>query len=315
MNYSIIIPHYNTPNLLQRLLNSIPQRNDLEIIVVDDNSKANTVDFEHFPGINRGDVKVVFDKKGGGGGYARNIGLSYATGERVIFADSDDFFNYCFNDILDEYSNSEYDIIYCKANSLDSIYYTNTYRTEHLNSYIDHFFDGDKTAELNLRYLFGEPWCKIIRSKIITRNNIKFDETSIHNDTTFSYLCGFYAETITVDKRAIYCVTSREGSVSKQVSEAKKLERISVFSRSYMFFKKHGIKVKENRHFKQLYNCKRENRSTYEQGVKIMRTNGISSKIIKQQMIKQIYCHLYVFVLVKKIGRYIKNKVKNRLIG
>ena len=37
MNYSIIIPHHNTPDLLQRLLHSIPQRDDLEVIIVDDN--------------------------------------------------------------------------------------------------------------------------------------------------------------------------------------------------------------------------------------------------------------------------------------
>jgi hypothetical protein len=158
--------------------------------------------------------------------------------------------------------------------------------------------------------LFGEPWCKIVRRQIITENNIRFDETSIHNDTTFSYLCGFYAKTIIADKRAIYCVTSREGSVSKQISETKKLERINVFSRSYMFFKEHGIDVSENRHFAQLYNCKRENRITYEKGVNIMISNGISSKIIKQQMMKQLCSHLYLFILIKRIGRYIKKLIK-----
>ncbi len=38
LNYSFIIPHYNTSDLLQRLIDSIPQREDVEIIVVDDNS-------------------------------------------------------------------------------------------------------------------------------------------------------------------------------------------------------------------------------------------------------------------------------------
>ena len=36
--YSIIIPHYNSPDLLLRLLKTIPVREDLEVIVVDDNS-------------------------------------------------------------------------------------------------------------------------------------------------------------------------------------------------------------------------------------------------------------------------------------
>ena len=79
MYYSIIIPHYNIPNLLRRLLDSVPSRNDLEAIIIDDNSDSNAVDFEQFPGLDKNNVKVIFDKKGGGGGYARNIGLKHAT--------------------------------------------------------------------------------------------------------------------------------------------------------------------------------------------------------------------------------------------
>ena len=36
INFSIIIPTKNIPDLLQRCLESIPQRSDIEIIVVDD---------------------------------------------------------------------------------------------------------------------------------------------------------------------------------------------------------------------------------------------------------------------------------------
>ena len=36
--FSIIIPHKNIPSLLQRCLDSIPKRDDVQIIVVDDNS-------------------------------------------------------------------------------------------------------------------------------------------------------------------------------------------------------------------------------------------------------------------------------------
>ena len=43
ISYSIIIPHKNTPSLLQRCLDSIPQRSDIEIIIVDDNSDEQKV--------------------------------------------------------------------------------------------------------------------------------------------------------------------------------------------------------------------------------------------------------------------------------
>lgn len=47
--YSILIPHKNTPDLLQYCLDSIPVRDDVQVIVVDDNSDADKVDFGHFP--------------------------------------------------------------------------------------------------------------------------------------------------------------------------------------------------------------------------------------------------------------------------
>ena len=49
INYSVIIPHKNIPKLLQRCLDSIPVRDDLQVIVVDDNSDLDVVDFSHFP--------------------------------------------------------------------------------------------------------------------------------------------------------------------------------------------------------------------------------------------------------------------------
>ena len=62
--YSIIIPHQNMPALLQRCLDSVPERDDVQVIVVDDNSNPSVVDFGHFPGVDRKNVEVVFDKAG-----------------------------------------------------------------------------------------------------------------------------------------------------------------------------------------------------------------------------------------------------------
>ena len=42
--YSVAIPHYNSPDLLQRMLNSIPERDDIQVIVVDDGSKEENVE-------------------------------------------------------------------------------------------------------------------------------------------------------------------------------------------------------------------------------------------------------------------------------
>ena len=110
-NYSIIIPHKNIPTLLQRCLDSIPQRDDVQVIIVDDNSDPSIVDFENFPGLKRKNTIVVFDKSSKGAGHARNIGIEHSNSKWLIFADADDFFNYCIGECLDKYKDASEDII------------------------------------------------------------------------------------------------------------------------------------------------------------------------------------------------------------
>lgn len=309
--YSIIIPHYNIPDLLQRLLDSIPQREDIEIIVVDDNSSSDVVDFNHFPGSDRNDVRIIFDKKGGNGGYARNLGLDVAEGKWLLFADADDFFNYCIRDVLDEYANSSADIVFFKGNSVDTLTYVTAYRTSHLNRFIELHESNAPKSELLLRYMFGEPWCKLIRRSIVKDNNIRFEETSIHNDTAFSYLVGYFSHGIIVDKRALYRVTVRENSVSMEISESKKLERITTFGTSARFFSEHGIAITVTRHFHQLYMCRKEDIETYNKGIERLLYLGFSSKDIedgiRRERIKQVKQKIKLLIkaiLSRLLSRY-----------
>ena len=95
MNLSVIVPHKNTPELLYRCLYSIPENKDIEIIIVDDGSDASVQDELRTacPQI-RKNSKVLFLPESHGGGHARNVGLSNAEGDYVLFCDCDDFFNY-----------------------------------------------------------------------------------------------------------------------------------------------------------------------------------------------------------------------------
>lgn len=45
ITYSIVIPHYKIPELLVKCLLSIPKRDDVQIIVVDDHSPEG----DHYP--------------------------------------------------------------------------------------------------------------------------------------------------------------------------------------------------------------------------------------------------------------------------
>ena len=234
LNFSIIIPHKNVPELLERLIKSIPMRDDLEIIVVDDHSDASVI--EQLKCIDRKNLSLIFSQEGNGAGYARNCALPVVKGKWVLFADADDFFNSEFDDFLDAYVNSEADIVYFNANSVDSESYKPSNRADHLHKFIDDYFKDNEHGELIMRYLFTEPWCKMVKRELIESHHIKFEETSIRNDVRYSYLVGHYAKGIVVDNRQLYCVTTRKNSVSRGMGRQAALDELKVFAGWKKFF-------------------------------------------------------------------------------
>ena len=177
--YTIIIPHYRIPKLLKRCLWSIPKRDDLQVLVVDDYSDADSIVQLHKLEREFTNVTFIYSKMNGGGGNARNIGLTYAKGDYVLFADADDFFNYCVDDILDEYANSDYDIVFFNACQIDTDTYLPTRRSTTLQSALKLFYKTNDFAAL--KYMFGEPWGKLIKRELIVNNDVTFDEIPIHN--------------------------------------------------------------------------------------------------------------------------------------
>lgn len=212
--FSIIIPHHNIPQLLQRCLDSIPDTPEVQVIVVDDNSSTEKVDFGHFPGLERKNTTCIFDKEGGGAGHARNIGLRHADGKWLVFADADDFFTTDAFVILNRHKDASQDIILFKANSVNSDDYSPSNRHLMLNEAIDAALCGSisvKEAILSKPV----PWCKMFRRDYIQTYNIQFDETMASNDQMFvaKATCWAKDETVAVASEVLYTVTTRANSL------------------------------------------------------------------------------------------------------
>ena len=240
VNYSFIIPHKNTPELLRRCLVSIPCREDIQVIVIDDNSDPVKVDFEHFPGSDIENVQIIFSKEGKGAGAARNKGLQRAVGKWLLFADADDFFNSCFIETLDSYIDSDADIIYFSVNSVYSDTLEPGFRDREIVQMID---DAIKTKNFDrLRYKHLGPVGKMVRNEFVNKNHLKFDETLANNDAMFSVKCGYYAEKLLVDSAKIYCITCSRDSVSHRYTEAIARDRLTVYRNVNVFLKGIGKK-------------------------------------------------------------------------
>lgn len=88
---TVIIPTYNAEDTIEQAINSIPKRDDIEIIFVNDGSTDNSLErgLNALKGYKR--TRVV-DKYNGGMASAVNAGLAEATGEYVVLLDADDDF-------------------------------------------------------------------------------------------------------------------------------------------------------------------------------------------------------------------------------
>lgn len=89
---SVIVPVYNAEKNLSKCVNSILEQtyDNIEIILVNDGSKDNSLELCNEYKTKHSNVYVV-DKANEGAGEARNAGLKIATGEYVMFIDSDDW--------------------------------------------------------------------------------------------------------------------------------------------------------------------------------------------------------------------------------
>lgn len=230
--YSVIIPHHDTPDLLQRCLESIPRREDLEIIIVDDNSNLSKEDFDTFPGLGEENVEVIFSKEGRGAGYARNLGVEKSSGEWLIFADADDFFTSNMAFVLDKYKdNHTLDLVFFNANTVDEY---GVYNPTPLGKYISNYISRRPYAEKILRYGFWTPWSRMYRSRLIKDNNILFEELPTGNDVMFVLNATKLSKSFDIIKDPVYIYYVPTGGSQTSKKYTKEFQNIRLETRLRM---------------------------------------------------------------------------------
>ena len=94
MKVSVVIPVYNQESLIERAIRSIPRRDDIETIVIDDGStddtwnKVLTIREE----LDDPNFIILHNVRNMGVGYTVNRGLDIAEGEYIVLLGSDDYF-------------------------------------------------------------------------------------------------------------------------------------------------------------------------------------------------------------------------------
>lgn len=248
---SIIIPHYNSSDTLSKLLDSIPKKEEVQTIVIDDRSDKDINKLNSLisnPKYNN----VLFlnnDTKNKGAGTCRNIGLDRADGKWVLFADADDFFCSDFYELVKQYINSDNDVVFFTPTSIELDTGNISNRHEKYENIIKNFSkEKNGNSESALRYCFPVPWSKLIKRDFLVVNGIYFDEVRASNDVLFSTKVGYHMDVFEVSQKIIYCVTRSKGTLTTNISSEVFDSRLSVYI-SYHHYLKSNLDEKELRLF------------------------------------------------------------------
>lgn len=239
---SIIIPHYNDWKRLCRAIESVPSRDDLQIIVVDDKSEGWEQHLkllqEKYPNVEF--YENLTNQKGAG--QARNIGLDNASGRWLCFMDADDYFLEAIEEVLfmlaQEYSDNV-DVVYFAPTSFFEGLEQEATRHQHYEDLVkQHTGNPSANSELRLRYLFYSPCSKFVRRNLVIDNSIRFDTVLYSNDVMFSTKIGFFAKKVAASNAIYYCISEGEGSLTKTVTKKSKNLRFRIEEKQYRFLKK-----------------------------------------------------------------------------
>lgn len=118
MLISVIIPIYNVQDFLERCVNSVVKTNadEVEIVLVDDGStdRSSNICDEYVKKYRN--IKVIHQQNGGLS-VARNAGIDVASGEYLVFLDSDDMLDESFLKdmirIINQYEPDMISFLYC----------------------------------------------------------------------------------------------------------------------------------------------------------------------------------------------------------
>jgi len=228
---SVIVPVYNSEPYLEDCLNSIVHQTyqSIEIILINDGSTDRS--HEIMNNYSMRDKRIVLlSQSNKGVSAARNAGLSIATGEYVLFVDSDDTIRNDAVEILCQQAiltNAEIvmgNIYFCYPDGNQIPCYQ---RITELNKH--QLLSGEECfSQLTETYIFPPLVCLYFtKLSFIRKRQLLFEEGIIHEDELWCVKTLIYAPKVSVMDFFYYFYRIREGSIMR--SDNKKYRVNSFF--------------------------------------------------------------------------------------
>ena len=224
---SIIIPIYNVERYIERCLKSIFnnsfQEDEIEIVLVDDESKDNSINIARFLVEKYKNVKIIQQKNRGLGG-ARNTGLRNSTGQYIWFIDSDDKIPLNAIDVVLKSIKSENDIYI-----FDAIHLPLKYPTKPKFFFVG--FENLLGCLVSNHFVINQVWRCVYNRKFILQNELFFKEKFLHEDGEFNLRATTFAKTVTYSAFDIYYYyTNNSNSIMNTIGIKNQMDLLNYFN-------------------------------------------------------------------------------------
>ena len=225
--FSIIVPVYNVEDYINKCLDSILNQSykDFEIIVVNDGTKDNSIEkIKDYP------IKII-NQKNQGLSAARNTGVKHATGDYIIFIDSDDWIEKDLLKELDKSTKNNPDVIRFQIQE--------TYEDNTKKEYKEPPFknkNGVAAFELITKYHFVEnAWCYAIKKEYYEKEKFSFKKGMIHEDFGLIPLVIIKANKVNSISYIGYNYFQRQGSIMNNANYEKTKKKVEDFYNHYKY--------------------------------------------------------------------------------
>ncbi len=261
MKYSVIIPVYNVEALVGRCIESVVHqiKSDTEIIIIDDGSTDDSGKICDVYANEYDCIKAIHQSNKGLSG-ARNTGLKNATGEWILFLDSDDYWKEDFFEIIDR-------TIKRHASDYYKFNYMKVYDSENFDRIpliLENEMVDISTEELRLSYLTDrllnyhigwEAHTGVYKKQLLDRYHIQFKDTKevYAEDLLFTMEYILHSESIYLLCDCLYMYYTREGSLSLNVNNETVLPRLYNLLDVFLDDVKNNRVLKKN--FYKIYFC------------------------------------------------------------
>jgi len=238
--FSIIIPVYNTGEYLKKCLDSVFEQDfdDYEVIIVNDGSTDNSEKIIN-DYLKKYSNIIYLNQKNSGLSMARNNGVLKATGEYLLFLDSDDFYEKNILRNLNREIDDDYDVVRFQIQDV--------FPDGRVVKYSDLVFSGlngfDSFKLLCLNHYVEVAWAYCYRREYWIENNYKYLDGTYHEDFGLTPLVLINSNlTKSIDVFG-YNYFKRESSITNGGNYDKIKKQADDFLIHFKFLKSEGSKI------------------------------------------------------------------------